>query len=99
MRRDKYTKVVNPVAPQWVRYLHASCYVNLSFLVRFDENGKVNSLASMERNESKDGSFYVSSNVESNITEQEFNEALLKTLEFVTRRNYNIVISANIKTD
>lgn len=96
MSKVKYSKVEDEVSNGWCTFYQSSNYIAFSFCVRFDENGNVDVLSSMEKRESKDGSFYVA-DFNGNITEQEFNEALLKALEFVTKRNCAICITTNLR--
>ena len=74
--------------------LMSSKYDMFRFKVRFNKHDEISEILSMTKIYSPESDFeniYLSTDNE--ITFEEYNEFLLKTLQFITKRNYAILVS------
>lgn len=95
VNKTKYSKIIDNVNPEWVSYYQSSNYVSFIFTVRYNNKNEIDCLSKMEKRESLLGDFYLQ-DFNGNITERDFNEALIGALQFVTKRNYSVVVSSNL---
>lgn len=93
--KNRYSKIIDAVNTEWVSYYHNSNYISFNFNVRYNDKNEIDCLSKMEKRESALGDFYVQ-DYNGNITEREFNEALISTLQYLTKRNYSVVVSGNL---
>jgi hypothetical protein len=95
VNKNRYSKIIDAVNPEWVTYFQNSNYITLIFTVRYNDKNEVDCLSKMEKRESPLGDFYVS-DFNGDITDREFNEALIAALQFLTKRNYSVIVSGNL---
>jgi hypothetical protein len=93
--KNRYSKIIDAVNPEWVSYYHNSNNISFNFTVRYNNKNEIDCLSKMEKRESPLGDFYVA-DFNGDITERDFNEALISTLQYLTKRNYSVVVSGNL---
>ena len=85
MNKCAYSKTENQsIERGYVSYYQYSNNISFNFTVHYDNDGNVDSILRMDKRISKEGRYYVSDS-NGNITEEEFNQALNKTIDFISK--------------